>query len=107
MLHISNKADKVLVNALVKSMLNPNNTEMYIGNLTVDTVKYILSDGASNTISLFWKAYHIAEREYRAQQKLLKSIPAIDSTCCPECGCTQALGYTSGVRCPNCDYIEE
>lgn len=87
--------DSVMVNITVNCMLNPNNKDFYIGNLTEDKVDKILSNADIETINIFNTARSIAEDIY-----------ASDNVC-PMCGCTHKLGYVKGVHCPNCDYVED
>ncbi len=123
--HISVGLDEVLTNMLTRCMLNPNNKDFYIENLTLEKVKQYFIDMPQDDISvatIFWTAYSRAEAQYLEEQKLLKEydkaiqeevehyIP-IDFSginelihTCPECGCKD---YIEGVKCPNCDYIDE
>lgn len=122
--HISVGLDEVLTDLLVRCMLNPNNKDFYIGTLTLDRVKQYFAEMPQEDISVasvFWSAYHIAETEYLKQQKEASEeeetfVDALidffeehptPHKCCPECGCPTALGYISGIKCPNCDYEGE
>ena len=110
MVHISKPLDTVMTDILVTAMLNPENPDFYIGTLTLDKVQSLFAEmdnPSTNTVSLFWKAFHIASAKYKEQQAELEHLIEFANAHCPECGCSPNLGYTSGVRCPNCDYIEE
>lgn len=129
MIHISEPLDKVMIDITVKQMLNPNNPDFYIGSLTLDKVASLfaeMNDAGISAVDIFWKAFHIAKAKYKKQQEELENAYDKDVTLdniacefgkhhnnsyygktCSNCGCTAQLGYVSGVRCPNCDYIEE
>ena len=123
--HISEGLDKLMVDITVRCMLNPNNKDFYIGTLTLDKVKSMfaeMNDADLEILDIFWSAYSIAEAKYLEEQRLLKEyneaiaeeiehyVPIDFSAVneilhvCPECGCRD---YVQGVRCPNCDYVDE
>lgn len=115
--HISKSLDQVMVDITVRCMLNPDNKDFYIGDLTLEKVKGMfveMNDPDLDILTVFWKAYHIAETEYLKQQKEQKDLieeyiksHQKHTDCCPECGCPASLGYISGIKCPNCDYEGE
>lgn len=129
MIHISEPLDKVMIDITVKAMLNPDNPDFYIGSLTLDKIASLFAEmdnPSADVVTLFWKAFHIANAKYKEQQEELEHAydkdVALDDIAyefgkhrnnsyygnpCPNCGCTATLGYIPGVRCPNCDYIEE
>jgi hypothetical protein len=110
MLHISKSLDQAMVDLTVKQMLNPDNADFYIGNLTLDKVKGLfveMNDTNVTAVDIFWKAFHIAEQKYKALEEAYPDKATFSSNACPECGCAQSSGYVKGIRCPNCDYIEE
>lgn len=110
MIHISEPLDKVMIDITVKAMLNPDNPDFYIGSLTLDKVASLFAEmdnPSTDTVTLFWKAFHIASAKYKEQQEELEHLIEFANAHCPECGCSPNLGYKPGVRCPNCDYIEE
>ena len=107
--NISKSLDKILVDITVKQMLNPENKDFFIGKLTLDKVQSLFAEKDNANISaidIFWRALHIAETKYKAQLADLAKA-TFNRISCPECGCAQTSGYVPGVRCPNCDYIEE
>lgn len=111
-MNISKSLDNVMVDITVRSMLNPENPDFYIGNLTLDKLKGLfveMNDVSVSAIDIFWKAFHIAYAKFNEQNNsvILKEILEFKGISCPECGCPELLGYKPGVRCPNCDYIEE
>ena len=116
MIHISKSLDKVMIDITVRAMLNPENPDFYIGSLTLDKVASLFAEmdnPSTDTVTIFWKAFHIASAKYKEQTDIVKdTLEILNSfpdrlTTCPHCGCTETLGYKPGVRCPNCDYIEE
>lgn len=56
-----NLLDKIFVKMTVTSMLNPENKDLYVGNLTLEKVESILSkETDDNFVDMFWTAYNIA-----------------------------------------------
>lgn len=115
MVHISKPLDTVMTDIFVTAMLD-SKSDLYIGTLTLDRVQSLFAEmdnPSTNIVSLFWKAFHTAQAKYeeqeqeRAFKKELEEILTFNPLACPECGCSEHLGYTPGVPCPNCDYIEE
>ena len=125
--HISKGLDEVLTDMLVRCMLNPDNKDFYIGTMTLGQVaKYFaeMPTADESVATVFWSAYSRAEAQYLEEQRLTqeydKSCELDDIACeyakhgnnsyygaiCPECGCTEALGYVDGVACPNCDSVK-
>lgn len=101
--HISKGLDEVLTDILVKCMLNPNNKDFYIGNLTLGRVKQYFVEMPKDDVTVdtvFWNAYSRAEALFEEEQPVLEECRGT----CPECGCQN---YVQGVTCPNCDYVEE
>lgn len=101
---------QIMINFMVKSMLNPSNKSFYIGSLTLDKLNRIINSD-SEMSEIIWTAYHIAENKYRekcAFESLIQKEynPDFGYNSCPECGCTQSSGYIPNVACPNCDYVE-
>jgi hypothetical protein len=114
MIHISESLDKVMIDITVRAMLNPDNPDFYIGSLTLDKLKSLfveMNDTSISAIDIFWKAFHIASAKYKEKERVFKKeleeILTFNSSSCPNCGCSEPLGYKPGLRCPNCDYIEE
>lgn len=119
--HISVGLDEILTDMLTRCMLNPDNKDFYIGNLTLDKVKQYFAEMPQDDVSVasvFWNAYSRAEAQYLQTQKIYYTLKTkiddiankyIDKymhklSTCPECGCK---AYVAGVACPNCDYTEE
>ena len=119
--HISVGLDEVLTDMLTRCMLNPDNKDFYIGNLTLDKVKQSFAELPQDDVSVasvFWSAFSRAQAQYLQTQKLRNTLKTkiddiankyIDKymhklSTCPECGCE---AYVAGVACPNCDYTEE
>lgn len=121
--------DKVMIDLLVKQMLNKENKDFYIGDLTIEQVKELFIEMQQDCIDIttvFWTAFSvaqatlIAEQEYEEQLiKEYKEICILENmSCeddfkyvkldpvCPNCGSTITQGYRDGVPCPNCDYCE-
>lgn len=106
MFNISKSLDQVMVDITVSCMLNPENPDFYIGTLTLDKVQSLFAEmdnPSTDIVSIFWKAFHIASAKYKEQHPTFE-MPK-DTVMCPECH--NLLGYVRGLRCPNCDYIEE
>ena len=117
---LSNSLDKVLIDMTVTQMLNPNNKDFYIGNLTLDKVSSLI-DGDTYRADILFRALSVIEFKFPlvleqieyeravAQEMLLEdiakkvSIYGYNLEVCPECGCNT---YIDGVRCPNCDHCE-
>ena len=123
--NIQNELNDIMVNITVRCMLNPKNKHFYLGSMKlheiVEMFNTIPEEIRDNAISCFWTAYAIASVKYNAEQKeVLQTIKDIDDiicvideqlekcrqSSCPECGCTDTLGYVSGIKCPNCDAEE-
>lgn len=124
--HISVGLDEVLTDMLTRCMLNPDNKDFYIGNLTLDKVKQYFAEMPQGDVSVdvvFWSAFSRAQAQYLKEQAYLEqayyeSATLDDIACelskhgnksyygsvCPKCGCRD---YITGVACPNCDYIED
>ena len=98
---------KVLVDFTVKSMLNPENKDFYINNLSLEQVEALLTGGDSDLIDCFWSAFDQAFKQPKPVKQIDEELAfeeEPDEDTCPECGCHN---YISGVACPNCDYITE
>lgn len=114
--------DQVMVNFLVRAMLNPNNKDFYIKNLTLHNIAEMftaMNNRGHDISDVFWTAYDIAEGTYLQQKYLERKAneeqdlvqECLDAcvakqnnvTYCPECGC---LDFVPGVKCPNCDYVD-
>ena len=105
--NLNNNLNNLTTTMLVKCFTNPNNRDFYIGTLTADKFERIVKLFEQfDSLHIFWSAFHIAETEY------LNDISAYLGAeyqmglydACPECGC---ISYVDGVKCPNCDYIED
>lgn len=107
--------NNVFVELTVRSMLNPNNKDFYIGNLTVDKVNRLLHNTHEKLVDAFWTAFGIAhskfvkekiELEAEREQMLEALHDKHIKMVCPMCACSEAQGYTEDCACPNCEYIE-
>ena len=61
--HISVGLDEVLTDMLTRCMLNPDNKDFYIGNLTLDKVKQYFAEMPQDDVSVasvFWSAFSSA-----------------------------------------------
>lgn len=103
---------QVMINLMVKCMLNKNNKSFYISNLTLDKLQNTIN-GDSEMAEIIFSAFTIAQGKYiREKMYYQNAIQAYieakheiaKCNACPECGCT--LGYIPGVACPNCEYVE-
>lgn len=93
---------QIMINFMVKSMLNPSNKSFYIGSLTLDKLNRIIN-GDSEMAEVVFTAFGIAQARYMAElEERLNSHEHI-WVGCPECGCTT---YIDGCACPNCEYVE-
>ena len=105
---LTKSIDQTMVSMLTKCMLNPSNKDFYIGSLTLEKVQTIFNEiNDSEFASVFWTAYSIAQAEYIKEQKFIEFLDTYAETQCPECGCYTYQGYVPGVKCPNCDYVED
>lgn len=92
---------QIMINFMVKSMLNPSNKSFYIGSLTLETLNRVIN-GDSEMAEVVFNALAIAQARYMAElEERLTSTHT--ENICPECGCQH---YYTGVVCPNCDYVE-
>ena len=116
-----NKNNEAMVNITISCMLNPNNKDFYLGNMTLDKLASLI-DYNSEVADCIFSALEIAmptylEREKALEQAYYESALLDDIACefakhgqhsyygsiCPNCA---ALGYNPSVKCPNCDYDE-
>ena len=102
---LSNSIDNVFKNFMVRCMLNPDNKDFYIGYLTTERVKQLLTTFSDPEFTeMFWSAFEVAQATLIKQwhsaayhnEKYMRTV-------CPECGCST---YNIGAKCPNCDYEE-
>ena len=73
--NINGTIDSVLVDLMVSCMLNPDNKEFYIGNLSMNQVEYLCKTVCkqnTQAIDIFWKAFHIAEDIIRDEQHIFE-----------------------------------
>lgn len=73
--NINSTIDNVLVDLMVRCMLNPDNKEFYIGNLSMNQVEYLCKTVCkqnTQAIDIFWKAFHIAEATIRDEQRIFE-----------------------------------
>ena len=114
MKQLSKVFDELIINITVKAMLDPENEYFYLPNLTLEKGAELCAGDPDKT-AIFWKALHIAENIYnqRLEEQSIEEAFAIvnDVTrsynfehSCPEC---HYYRYIAGVRCPNCDYVEQ
>jgi len=61
---ISEDIQVSLVNEMVRCMLNPDNTALYLGKLDEQKVSMFMSGADDGLISIFWDAFHIALAEF-------------------------------------------
>lgn len=69
--NINSTIDNVLVDLMVKCMLNPDNKEFYIGRLHANQAEYLCKQVCqqdTQAIDIFWKAFHIAEDIIKDEQ---------------------------------------
>lgn len=109
--------DKVVIDMTVRNMLNPNNKDFYIPNITVRKLESLVGED-DYASQIFWSAFEIALAEYQALteycavQDYLDELKSYkdsrlyqDRFACPECGCSSSQGFVPGCACPNCDNI--
>lgn len=110
--------DKVMIDLLVEQMLNPNNKDFYIGNLTIEQVKELFVEMQQDCIDIttvFWTALSvaqatlIAEQEYEEQLiKEYEEICILEDMACEYAkhGNNSYYGDFKYVKldpvCPNC-----
>lgn len=86
--NINSTVNNVLVDLMVKCMLNPDNKEFYIGNLSMNQVEYLCKTVCkqnTQAIDIFWKAFHIAEDVLREEEMLYQAYLeqiTLDDMCC-------------------------
>lgn len=71
--------DKVMIDLLVKQMLNPDNKDFYIGNLTIEQVKELFVEMQQDCIDIttvFWTAFGVAQATLIAEQEYKADILA-------------------------------
>lgn len=96
---LANSIDKVVVDMTVRCMLNPDNQDFYLHNITVEKLESLL--GADDYASqIFWSAFAIASAQIKPKLSFEEWLDCY----CPECGCNT---YLTGCRCPNCDHYED
>ena len=69
--------DRMMIDLLVKQMLNPNNKDFYIGNLTVEQVKELFVEMQQDCIDIttvFWTAFSVAQSTLIAEQEYKEQI---------------------------------
>lgn len=105
---------QTMVNITVNCMLNPHNSDFYIGTLTFDKLHNLINNDSEKAEVVF-TALGIAQAEFDNDCAYAESALIDDIACefakhgnysyygdiCPECGCST---YNDGCRCPNCDY---
>lgn len=114
---LTNSIDKVVIEMTVRNMLNPNNKDFYIPNITIEKLQRLV-DGDEYAAHIFFSAFTIASAkyaelvEYCEMQDYLDELKSFknsklyqDRFACPECGCSSSQGFVPGCRCPNCDNI--
>lgn len=110
--HVSKNLNSILVNMMVRCMLNPDNKDFYLDNLSLEKVEHFFKTMPQDdeVADVFWSAYSIAEPQFIKQREQLAIendyfgvVNEFEDTC-PECGCRD---YVSGVACPNCDYVDK
>lgn len=108
--NISKGLNEVMLNMMVKCMLNPENKDFYIGTLTLHKVSELFKRADADIPEIFWAAYSIAENAHAEQQRKHKTLyeefyedTTTANNVCPECDCPN---FVPGVKCPNCDYVD-
>ena len=97
----------IFIDLTVRSMLNAENEQLYINNLSIATVEKMLTGVDDELVECFWTAFErahtwvVLENVYYEEsiQEELNDL----KLGCPECNC---MHYQSGVACPNCEYVE-
>lgn len=101
--NLNNNLNNLTTTMLIKCLTNPNNKDFYIGTLTANKFKRIVKLFEQfDSLHIFWNAFHIAETLYYNTE--VEEVLEEPTNACPECGC---INYIDGVKCPNCDYIED
>ena len=96
---LSNCLDKVVIEMTVKNMLNPNNKDFYIPNITIEKLESLVGEDEYAS-HIFFSAFAIASAQIKPRLTFEDWLDCY----CPECGCNT---YLSGCRCPNCDHYED
>lgn len=102
---LTNTLDKVVIEMTVRNMLNPNNKDFYIPNITLEKLESLVGEDAYAS-HIFFSAFEIAYKQYLMDIEKYKQMLAFEEflDCyCPECGCNT---YFTGCVCPNCDHYE-
>ncbi len=102
---INDTLDVSLKNLMISCLSNPNNTDLFIGNLTADKIAHLFNsvDNDPKFIAMFWSAFEVAQACYINSNVVQLTFDFNEDDTCPECGCHH---YIAGCTCPNCDYTE-
>lgn len=75
--NVSNTLDRVVIDLTVKQMLNPANSDFYIGTLSLAKVEKLFQEMLSENLEIaetFWKAFAIAQNQYLDEQEYIADI---------------------------------
>lgn len=103
-----NRNHEAMVNTTISCMLNPDNKDFYLGNMTLDKLASLI-DYDSEVADCIFSALEIATPIYLGWREAVAQAERFSHECeahkhiCPHCG---AQGYESFVKCPNCDFYE-
>lgn len=96
---LTNSIDKVVIDMTVRSMLNPDNKDFYIPNITIEKLERLVN-GDEYAAHIFFSAFAIASAQIKPKLTFEEWLDCY----CPECGCNT---YLTGCRCPNCDHYSD
>lgn len=92
---------KIFEDLTIKSMLNNNNKDLYIENITIETVEKMLTGADDELVDCFWTAFNFTHSYmFHDYELAVYQDYHFREQACPECGC---LNYVEGVACPNCE----
>ena len=97
---LTNTLDKVVIEMTVRNMLNPNNKDFYIPNITIEKLESLVGEDAYAS-HIFFSAFAIASAQIKPVVKA--SFQEFIDCYCPKCG---RNAYFSNGHCPNCDHYE-
>lgn len=72
MKHLNSHLNDAMVSITVKCLLNPDNKDFYIKDLTLEKISVII-DNDSSRADTFWTAFHIAREQIIEEELILKA----------------------------------
>ena len=98
--------NETFIDFTVRSMVNPENKDFYINNLSIAQVEDLLTGADDGLVDCFWQAFSRAFPQIITHKQVVKTANLVinEYNICPECGCKD---YVLGIACPNCDHISD